>query len=1586
MQKKIKKKGFTLVELLIAIVIIALLSGMGIISYRSVFSTAEERYYNAIESNLLLAGNDYFEDHRDILPAGSEYSSVSLADLIENKYIEEIVDTEGNLCSEGTVYAYRENNKFKYEVCLDCGGYKSDGKYCNGPASRRINVSAKKAISNESYLDIEKSYNKAGYSNGENIIATFSMNSEYNVKQYRVTNTRGASDPLSCNVVSGTSCSVELEKSGTYRVIALDEENKEISSKYINAKIAKGQANFVLDMSDKYLITKNECNKNKISKKITINIVKQTNEEYESIKYQIYTDPLNKGDFKEPRGLRIEEELESGHYTIDVIVKNYSDEEEKMVSKTFDISYLVDIEYEDDHTTATHEVVKGQTYNYLDSLPETKLSSGQNLEVRWYKDNSQINPNVDLVTENCTHQLTGKTSIPVNVEDFTTYCNKDTGVNGLKYTGSELTLTNTPPANVTFTNNKGTAVNTYSVKAHINAPLYIWSDGTTADKTFNCSIVKGDNPMTVTDNQTWNVSYSPNNQTKTITGASSAAGTVTYTISSQPSGNKFSLSGTTLTMAGGTGTGTHTIVINAHADGNGSYNSVDKTFNVVVSVGVVPNRMTVTTPQTWNPTYGTSAQDKAFTGASSADGAVTYSIPSDKNNATIRGYFSIPTASTASLRMAANTPSGTYAVVVRAHAAGSGGYEAGDKDITINVTVGAQACNKPTGLSIGTNGVITWTASSNCGSAQHQIKIGSGSYENASSGVNKYAALTASTGTKTVCVKTIKPNNSFSDSAELCVDKNVYSVTLSKGTGISAVTGSGKNHIAGETVSIDATASSGYTWSKWTQTSGGSQVSTTKAYSGTISSNWAYTANATANTYTLNYSDNLFAARTQNTSGVLATYTENGSYLTLNGTLNTTGISELWNLERRTINSGDIYKITLNYISGSLTCADSSACTGSAGRPVFVLDLTTNGSTFSDRITAPNSCVTINLPTSGTSEGSLTVASSRASANGLKYWIWQKTANNAVFNNYKVQIIITKVHSKSTTYNAQYGTLDTPTKTGYTFNGWYTAASGGTKVTNTSTYTTAGNQTLYAQWTSHKLIIQYNGNGSDVTWCSTNSSYSMDSEKYEVKSSSRNAQYIGYGQFVSYSAGLDNYDNTSYTCFARSGKKAVSGAEWILNGKSNTYGHNDTSVNAIGIASNAGCNLATTASCTARLNVNWAGDAVITCTSPQYSGSSQTIATCSGGTLSNHTRTAVGSQTVTCTGDGSHNTVTKSCSIVQHSTTMSISASSGTLTYGTNGSVTVTTNSDGAISCTTSDSAVATCSVSGKTVTITPKANTADNKTATITIKQAASTNYVAAANKTYTATVNRKTISCPGSPANKKYSGSSQASGISCPGGSTAGGTQSATNTGSYSQSCSANSGYKFASTCSVAWKIVQNCSAGTYLKANTQTCTTCPSGSYCGGGSNLISSSSDQGRTGCPSGYGNSDGARTAASNCYYTSSENRCVGHSRLNECDNTTPYVTAQWYEADWIPDYYNRNQTVHEWKCLESYSVCKNGSNLTNTGYCYQYSHSNCYNWDYTWALAPNGGKTATQTHCDCRRVVALTSVSCKVYYGTSSCV
>ena len=59
--------------------------------------------------------------------------------------------------------------------------------------------------------------------------------------------------------------------------------------------------------------------------------------------------------------------------------------------------------------------------------------------------------------------------------------------------------------------------------------------------------------------------------------------------------------------------------------------------------------------------------------------------------------------------------------------------------------------------------------------------------------------------------------------------------------------------------------------------------------------------------------------------------------------------------------------------------------------------------------------------------------------------------------------------------NGSISSLPTPTRTGYTFNGWFTAASGGTKVTTSTTFSV--DTTIYAQWTILTYTISYDANG-----------------------------------------------------------------------------------------------------------------------------------------------------------------------------------------------------------------------------------------------------------------------------------------------------------------------------------------------------------------------------------------------------------------------------------------------------------------------------------------------------------------------------
>lgn len=73
--------------------------------------------------------------------------------------------------------------------------------------------------------------------------------------------------------------------------------------------------------------------------------------------------------------------------------------------------------------------------------------------------------------------------------------------------------------------------------------------------------------------------------------------------------------------------------------------------------------------------------------------------------------------------------------------------------------------------------------------------------------------------------------------------------------------------------------------------------------------------------------------------------------------------------------------------------------------------------------------------------------------------------------------------------DAAYGALPTPTRTGYTFDGWYTKATGGTKVTDSTTITANSSHALYAHWTPNTYTITFDPNGGSVSTTSKTVTY-----------------------------------------------------------------------------------------------------------------------------------------------------------------------------------------------------------------------------------------------------------------------------------------------------------------------------------------------------------------------------------------------------------------------------------------------------------------------------------------------------------------
>ncbi len=65
--------------------------------------------------------------------------------------------------------------------------------------------------------------------------------------------------------------------------------------------------------------------------------------------------------------------------------------------------------------------------------------------------------------------------------------------------------------------------------------------------------------------------------------------------------------------------------------------------------------------------------------------------------------------------------------------------------------------------------------------------------------------------------------------------------------------------------------------------------------------------------------------------------------------------------------------------------------------------------------------------------------------------------------------------SRTVAYGSPYGTMPTATRTGYTFEGWYTAKSGGSQV-YMSTAMGASNATMYAHWTANTYTATFDSN------------------------------------------------------------------------------------------------------------------------------------------------------------------------------------------------------------------------------------------------------------------------------------------------------------------------------------------------------------------------------------------------------------------------------------------------------------------------------------------------------------------------------
>ncbi len=179
--------------------------------------------------------------------------------------------------------------------------------------------------------------------------------------------------------------------------------------------------------------------------------------------------------------------------------------------------------------------------------------------------------------------------------------------------------------------------------------------------------------------------------------------------------------------------------------------------------------------------------------------------------------------------------------------------------------------------------------------------------------------------------------------------------------------------------------------------------------------------------------------------------------------------------------SYETYSVTYNLTNVTKASGGSYAYSDTA----YTATLTANtGYTLPDSIavTVGGSTLSTSRYTYSASTGSISIPASRITGN--------------------IGITAAGVPSSYTiTWNGNGGTTQTttqnygetlalpsnPTRTGYTFAGWYTAASGGTQVTSSTVFTGTADTTYYAHWTTNSYTVTWNAstNGGTVNGASS---------------------------------------------------------------------------------------------------------------------------------------------------------------------------------------------------------------------------------------------------------------------------------------------------------------------------------------------------------------------------------------------------------------------------------------------------------------------------------------------------------------------
>ena len=132
-----KSKGFTLTEIIGAIIIIGILGVLAVVTFTGSMKGFREDYYTEAVRTLTESGKEFFNDNRKYRPSDVlSAQTVPINTLVSQKYLDEVVDYKGNKCSNSSYVIIIKKGKddYDYHACLVCAedDYNNmQDKYCD---------------------------------------------------------------------------------------------------------------------------------------------------------------------------------------------------------------------------------------------------------------------------------------------------------------------------------------------------------------------------------------------------------------------------------------------------------------------------------------------------------------------------------------------------------------------------------------------------------------------------------------------------------------------------------------------------------------------------------------------------------------------------------------------------------------------------------------------------------------------------------------------------------------------------------------------------------------------------------------------------------------------------------------------------------------------------------------------------------------------------------------------------------------------------------------------------------------------------------------------------------------------------------------------------------------------------------------------------------------------------------------------------------------------------------------------------------------------------------------------------------------